>query len=353
MAETRSLTFDLDELSNVSILSGKDTKDGLARRLPLLDACKRIHGEGGVTRDGGAKWKQDLEAFEHSVPTALPTGYEEINLDVRSTDRSFIFTPAFVTAPVLVSVTERNIHNGQAAANDMGARRTKNVIAAQMRAWHKQALQGGQAGYTDWATLNGFDNAKGIIEEDAVGSQANDYGGLSKSTLSAVPAMQNQRYDLAGAVGQNGRAGVLHVFNRIEELAMEEGTHVVLATQNGLANLQRVMQPYMQYTTNGDGGKAEMLGPQLMIKGIPVHATSHLPTTGSVTANDPMSVLILDFDAIYPVFMKSHTDGYFGLSDFVQHSGAHRVAVAYVDCNGQWWVRSYSSSGVLFDGETF
>tara|TARA_Y100001972_G_scaffold129106_1_gene194216 strand:+ start:2826 stop:3887 length:1062 start_codon:yes stop_codon:yes gene_type:complete len=353
MAETRSLTFDLDELSNVAILAGKDTRDGLQRRLPLLEACKRIHGEGGITRDGGAKWKQDLEAFEHSVPTALPTGYEEINLDVRSTDRSFIFKPAFVTAPILISQTERNVHNGQAAVNDLGARRTKNVLNAQMRAWHKQALSGGIAGYTDWATLNGLDNPTGLLEEDIVGGQGNSYGGLSKSTLSAVPAMSNQRYDLAGAVGQNGRAGILHVFNNINEVSLEDNTHVVMATQNGLANMQRVMQPYMQYTTNNDGGNVEMLGPQLLINGMPVHATSHLPTTGAVTANDPLSIMVLDFDAIYPVFMKADSDGYFGITDFVQHSGSHRVFVSYVDCNGAWWVRAYNTSAVLFDGETF
>lgn len=353
MAETRSLTFDLDELSNVSILAGKDTRDGLARRLPLLEACKRVHGQSGKTVDGGAKFKQDLEAFEHSVPTALPTGYEEINLDVRSTDRSFIFKPAFVTAPILISQTERNVHNGQSAVNDLGARRTKNVLNAQMRAWHKQALTGGIAGYTDWATLNGFDNPAGLLEEDAVGAQGNSYGGLSKSTLGAVPAMSNERYDLAGAVGQNGRAGILHVLNRIEEVSMEDGSHAIMATQNGLSNMQRVMMPYMQYTTKGDGGNAEMFGPKLLIKGMPVHATSHLPTAGTVTVNDPLSIMILDLDCIYPVFMKSDTDGYFGVSDFVQHSGSHRVFVSYVDCNGAWWVRAYNTSAVLFDGENF
>ena len=353
MADTRQLTFDLDELSNVAILTGKEVRDGLARRLPMLDACERIHGKGGMSMDGGAKWKQDLEAFEHSVPTSLPTGYEAINLDVRSTDRSFIFNPAFVTAPILISQTEKNVHNGQAAVNDLGARRTKNVLNAQMRAWHKHCLSGGEVGYTDWATLNGLDNAGGLLEEDAVGSQSNSYGGLSKSTLSAVPAMQNQRFDLGGAVGNNGRAGILSVMNNIEEFSMESGTHVMLATQNGLANLQRVMAPYMQYVQKGSASDVEMLGPNVLIKGVPVHATSHLPTTGSVTTNDPLSIMIVDFDAIYPVWLKSDTDGYFGITDFVQHSGSHRVFVSYVDINGQWWVRAYNTSGVLFDGETF
>lgn len=351
MADTRSLTFDLDELSNVAIITATETRDGLARRLPLLEACERVHGKGGMSQDGGAKWKQDLEAFEHSVPTALPTGYEEINLDVRATDRSFIFEPAFVTAPILISQTEKNVHNGQAAVNDLAARRTKSVINAQMRAWHKQALSGGQTGFTDWATLNGIDHTDGLLEESV--SQTSTYGGLSKATLSAVPAMANQRFDLAGAVGNNGRAGILSVMNNIEEFSMEAGTHVMLATQNGLANCQRVMQPFMQYVQSGSANDVEMLGPNIMIKGVPVHATSHLPTTGTNTATDPLSIMIVDFDAIYPVFMKSDTDGYFGVTDFVQHSGSHRVFVSYVDCNGQWWVKAYNTSGILFDGETF
>lgn len=350
MADTRTLTYDLDELSNVAILSGKETRDGLARRLPMMDACERVHGKGGMSMDGGAKWKQDLEAFEHSVPTALPTGYEEINLDVRSTDRSFIFNPAFVTAPILISQTEKNVHHGQAAVNDIAARRTKNVLAAQMRAWHKHSLQGGVAGYDDWATLNGVDYGTGLLEEDVHGSQGNTYGGLSKATLSAVPAMNNWSYDFLDQVEANGRAGILYVMNNIEEYLMDEGSHICLATQNGLANLQRVMQPYMQYVqSGGKANEVEMSGPNLLIKGVPVYATSHLPTGGA----SPISLMIVDFDAIYPVWLKSDTDGYFGITDFVQHSGAHRVFVSYVDINGQWWVRAYNTSGILHNGEGY
>lgn len=350
---TRTLTFDVDELSNAVMIATDDKRDLLSRKLPLMEAYEKVHGKGGKTMDGGEKWLQPVQIAEHSVVTNMPTGFEEINLDVISTDRSFVFSPATCTAPIIISQREKNIYHGKAALFDRASDLGQNVLNATMRGWHKHSLTGGVAGFEGWATLNGIDDTAGYLEHDGVGTQGNTVGGLDKSSFSSIPGMQNWVYNAQGAVGQNGRAGILSVMNNIDEFLYEDGGCVVLASQAGLSNLQRVMQPYMRYTNAGADAKVDLAGPGVMLGGKPVRQTSHMPTEGTVTTASPLSILILDMNCIYPCFLKADTDGMFGMTDFVQHSGSYRTFVSYVECNGQWWAKSFHSSAVIYNAESF
>jgi len=353
MAVTQSITFGVEELNALRISRAPEIRDHQARSLPFIDCCNEVHGEGAPSKDGAQRWLYGIEIDDHSVPTQLTTGYEAINLSTIPIDRQFVFSPGFATMPVLISVVEENVYNGSDALYDQADKRMKNVINAFMRRWHLHMLTGAQAGFGGWGTLNGVDvstgSHQGIIEQDAYGSQGNTVGGLSKSTLSTVPGMNNQSYNLNSALGSNGRAAVFDQMNRIKEFS-DEGKYAALATQAAMTGLQRIMAPYMQWVhKGGKDEKVDMSSPTVFINGFRSRQTSHLPTGGAAA----MSILLLNLEDIHPVWLRSKTDGFFGMTDWVQHSGDYRVKVAYVECNGQLVAEAFHTSSLLYDGESF
>jgi len=356
---TRNVSYETDELAALVIMTVSETQDMLRRQLPLLDAYHRIYGKGGYTKNGGQKWKTDVEVAEHSGMTGIPTGYESIDLTTVGILQSMIFSPGFVTAPFLASVVERAVFNGSAEAKAAIARRAKNVTAAVMRYWHTHSLSGGVAAFSTglWGTLNGTDYATagsaGYIEEDAHGSQGNEVGGLSKATYASANGMQNYSYDLGGAVGSNGRLGFITTRNLQRERLIDRSKCVYLASQQGATHFARVMWPYRQYVNDQ---AADIIGPDFKIDGQDCYPTSDMPTAGTNTTAAPWSVLSLDMGSVYPIFLKNdEIDGMFGVVPMKgnQHSGDRRVDVGYVDCAGQWLVDRFDSTALFYDGESF
>src|SRR3990167_7780393 len=108
----RTVTSESDELACLVIQTVCDRQNALFKKLPLLVKYMEVHGKGGATRSGGAKWKADLEVREHGVLTGPPTGYEAMTLSGQSIFESPIYSPGFVVAPFMSSINERAMFNG-------------------------------------------------------------------------------------------------------------------------------------------------------------------------------------------------------------------------------------------------
>lgn len=350
---TKNVSYESDELASLVIMSVSERQDHLYQELPLLSAVQKVHGKSGVTRPGGNKWKADVEVREHSSLTGTPTGYEAIGLSGQSIAESMIFSPGFVVAPFMSSKVERAVFNGSAEAKAGIARRAVNMTDAVMRYWHQHALTSGVAAFNTggWATLNGTDDTAGYLEEDAYLSGGNTIGGLARSSY-LVSGMHNFSYDFAGAMGSNGRLGVIYTLNRMKERASGKQSVACFASMYGATHLSRVMHPYYTYTGKDT---PDVVGPEFKIMGYDVYSTSHMPIAGTNTTANPWSLLWLDLAHIYPIFLKNdEIDGMFGVTPPTQqHSGDIRVNVGYIDCAGQWYADRFDSSAVFHDGESF
>lgn len=352
MASSRSLTFDTEELSNVAMsVLGDDKPDLLDKKLPLCLEADRINGAGKPSKDGGRKWLQPVEVIEHSDVTGMPTGYEEVLLDIEGTDRTFVFEPGYASAPIVFTQVDKNTYTGEAAFYDYVGDKVKGVARMMKRKWHVFSLAGTGAGFlaSGWNHLNGTDDTNGYVEEEAHGSQGNTVGGLSKSTLSGVAGMNNWSYDMSDLFGSNGREGVRTIINNVREYGDAEGL-TVLASRAGMLNAQRVMEPYMQYKP---GDTPDLYSPDVLLMGAPIHQTEDMPIGGTNTSASPWSLLLLDLKGIFPVWLRADTDGHFGITDFREVGGGHRGVVAFIDCNGQWCVKKFHSTGLIHSGETF
>lgn len=354
---TRSVSYESDELASLVIMSVSERQDHLHQELPLLAAYQKVHGKSGNTRAGGNKWKADVEVREHATLTGTPTGYEAIGLTGQSIAESMLFSPGFVVAPFMSSKVERAVFNGNSEAKAGIARRAVNMTDAVMRYWHQHSLTGGVAAFVtgQWDTLNGTDyvtaGSAGYIEEDARFSGSNTIGGLARASY-LVSGMHNFAYDFAGAMGSNGRLGIIYTLNQMKERASGKQSVACFASMYGATHLARVMHPYYTYTGKDS---PDIVGPEFKIMGYDVYSTSHMPNAGTNTTASPWSLLWLDMAHIYPIFLKNdEIDGMFGVTPPTQqHSGDIRVNVGYIDCAGQWYADRFDSSALFHDGEAF
>ncbi len=343
---TTSLTIGNELLSTTMHVLMEDWRDSLYEKTAFLDVHERIHGAGQPVQDGGTRIVVPLGFGEHSSPTRMQTGYERIDLTVSDVFVPAVYDWGHVLQPVVISAEEEFTNKGEAAVIAIVEARTKQAANSMKRQFVRQIVKGAETGWEDWGTLNGVDVSTGFIEQDAVGSQGNSVGGVSKSTYSAKPGWQNQIYDGAGSFNANGLAGLYDLCVEMDSVS-DEKYDVILASRAGFKNLKRALQANERYVTQEkiDGGRLVQVW-----DGVQIDVERNMPTSGTATTADPVSFYFLNLKDIHCVFSPN---GYFDLSDFETVSGEFDVRSAKLRVRGQLIAQKLGSSGLAFDLESF
>jgi hypothetical protein len=348
---TTSLTIGNEILSTTMHITMKEFRDGLHLATAFLDAQERVHGKAQPSQEGGSRIIQPVTLAVHSNTTALDSGYERIDLSAADVSRPAVYDFAHVVKPVVISMEEELINAGKARVIAMAEMRTKSVANEMRREFVKQLVAGGVPQWQNkWSTLNGVDYSTGFLEENAVGGQTNNIGGLSKSTYSATTGWQNQSFDGAGSFNANGLAGLYDLKVETNAVSASGPIDIILASKNGFKNLKRTLQAQERYMDDSklDGGRMAQYWDGVRIEVEPQMPAG--PLAGSVTATNPISFYFLNSKDIYVMWDPS---GYFFLEDFETVSGEYDVRAAKMRCRGQLVAAALGSSGIAVDLEVF
>lgn len=345
---TTSLTIGNEILSTTMHITMKEFRDGLHLATAFLDAQERVHGKAQPSQEGGSRIIQPVTLAVHSNTTALDSGYERIDLSAADVSRPAVYDFAHVVKPVVISMEEELINAGKARVIAMAEMRTKSVANEMRREFVKQLVAGGVPQWQNkWSTLNGVDYAAGFLEENAVGSQTNSVGGLSKTTYALTTGWQNQTYDGAGSFNANGLAGLYDIKVETNAVSASGPLDIILASKNGFKNLKRSLQAQERYMDESklDGGRMAQFW-----DGVRIEVEPQMPNAGTSTTANPISFYFLNSKDIYVMWDPM---GYFFLEDFETVSGEYDVRAAKMRCRGQLVAAALGSSGVAVDLEAF
>ena len=350
---TTDLTIGNELLSTTMHILMKDFRDNVHESVAFLDAQERVHGAGKPVQAGGSRIVVPLGFGEHSSTTRMQTGFERIDLSVEDVFQPAQYDFGHVVRPVAISSEEEMVNSGDAAILSILESRVLMTANALKREYVKQIVKGSQTGWEDWNTLNGFDvtsgDHQGFLEPEAVGSQGNTVGNVSKSTYSGKTGWQNQRFDGAGSFNANGLAGLYDLLVEIDAVSPSGKPNVILASRAGFKNLKRALQAHERYVDQAqiDGGRMVET-----FQGIPINVEYNMPNAGGTPGStaDPISFYLLNMNDIYTLW---DPQGYFDLSDFETVSGEYDVRAAKLRCRGQLIAKHLGSSGVAFDLDTF
>ena len=337
-------------LSTTMHIVMKEWRDGAHTSTAFLEAQAREHGEGKPTQAGGTRIVIPLGFGEHSKTTRMQTGYERIDLSVEDVFVPAVYDWAHVVRPIAISSEEEMVNQGDAAILSILESRVKMTANALKREYVKNVVQGGVAGWEDWGTLNGLDSGSGFLEEDAVLSQTNSVGGVSKSTYSAKTGWQNQVYDGAGSFNSNGLAGLYDMMVEINSVSPSGNPSVILASRSGFKNLKRALSASERYidTAKLDGGRVSQTW-----DGVPIDVEYFMPDSGTTTGtagDNEISFYMLNLNDIHTLWDPK---GYFDLGDFETVSGEYDVRAAKLRCRGQLIAKHLGSSGLAIGLDTF
>jgi hypothetical protein len=325
----------------------KDFKDALHKQHALLDAFERIHGAGQPSQAGGSRIIQGVAMSDHSSPTELQTGYERINLNVSDVLVPAVYDWASTVMPVAISSEEEAVNQGESAILRIVETRTKQVAAAARRNLVQAIVAGGVAGFSRWSSLNGVDTAvAGFLEEDAVGSQGNTVGGLSKTTYSAIKGWQNQVADISDSFNSNGLNAMYGLKTEIAAHSPDGGLDVWLVSRDLFKNLKRSLSAYERYVDKAaDGGRMSEFW-----DGVRIDVEYFMPNGGAQTGTTQVSAYGLNAKCIHILWDPA---GYFELGDFETVSGEYEVRRALLKIRGQLIASHLGSSGILVNGDTW
>jgi hypothetical protein len=367
---TQSVTIDSGILTQVGIMAAKERRDGLALTSGVLAGLKKA-----LTNPASRRWREGgrfnsaFSVADHSSFTDLSAsgGYAPLSAGSYEPNRALLYKLADSGGPVYLSSNE--IRNFTAGSSDVDAewqRRVESMVSQAYRKFTQQVVSGNVAGFdtggnSGWSTMNGIDRAWGFMEDDAVGSQTNDFGGLDRGIYQTIVGAQNQVQNAADLFGSNGLNGLFSLITSSKR-HKDIGTKIFLASDAGCNNLKRSTQAYERYVSQKE------LDPGLvvtMFQGIPIFQEPQMPvstaTGGIATNSNPLTFLLWDMDDIFPAWAEKIVvdddvipDGFFGVSDVAKRvSGNQLVWTQYVACAGQLVACDVGSSGILHSGETF
>lgn len=345
---TTSLTIGNEILSTTMHITMKEFRDGLHLATAFLDAQERVHGKAQPSQEGGSRIIQPVTLAVHSNTTALDSGYERIDLSAADVSRPAVYDFAHVVKPVVISMEEELINAGKARVIAMAEMRTKSVANEMRREFVKQLVAGGVPQWQNkWTTLNGIDYSTGMLEENAVGSQTNSVGGLSKSTYALTTGWQNQTFNGAGSFNANGLAGLYDLKVETNAVSASGPIDIILASKNGFKNLKRTLQANERYMDDSklDGGRMAQFW-----DGVRIEVEPQMPNAGTTTTASPISFYFINSKDIYVMWDPM---GYFFLEDFETVSGEYDVRAAKMRCRGQLVAAALGSSGLAYGLEAF
>lgn len=352
---TTSIAVQNELLSTTSHVHLKEWKDALHTSIALLDAWKRTYGDAhGEQQDGGTRIIVPVALGEHSTTTRVRTGFEEINVTASDIFVPAVYTWAHAVRPIMIALEEERQNSGPSAVVDIALARVKQVANALRRDFIEHIIafgdgDNGVAGFEDWNHLNGIDDTTGILEEDAVASQDNSVGGISKATYATSTGWRNQIYDGAGSFNSNGLAGLYDLMVEIESVSPEGRPDIILASRAAFKHLKRAVQAYERYVNEKDIDAGMMVS---LFDGVRINAEYYMPAiTGQGSATDPASFYFLHSKLLYPVWDAKI--GFFELDDFQDIAGNFDVRVAKLHVRGQLIAAHLGGLGLGFDLNTF
>jgi len=351
--------IDAEAVSAVGISVADNDRDLVEVSRPLLAGHNKFHGNGAPKKGGGIRWAHGMNIGEHSNATRQRTGYEELDLTVSSVTVPFSQQPAECIYPVVISEKEVDDMGGGDAVYDVTKRRTQQAMNHAKRDWEKQALTGSVTGWDDFSTLNGTDNATGIVEEDARGSQGNTVGAFSKTTYALVAGGQNESFDFAGAANTNMISGLASLeSNTMARRDAEMRAMCDIFSVTGFRFYKNILGGSERYAVvAGEGQQTALdgLSMNLLVGGVVAKPSIYMPNAGTTTATSPWTYLRLFLDGIYFCWggADGTRDGYFGFREFVLVGGHQRVLVAPILVRGQWMVKDFAGTALGHDGEVF
>lgn len=353
-----SVTFDVGVLAFAGQRGASTGRNGLLKDCALLHAQEAINGKGKPVWEGGQNYHTRLTVRDHTGVTQFVDGYELYDSTAYETEQNTLYPLCNSGLLMKIGIAERRLlsaTDGALAAKVEAL--AEETVSFLQRQWQYRVVTGTGVGFTNWTTLNGIDSTGGILEQDAVGSQTNIIGGLSKSTYSGVPGWQNQVANLGNAflTNQIGLYGLLE--NRKVYKPINKKT-IWLMTVAGRTNLKRVTQPNQMFISTNP--KDTDFGVPIEIyQGIKIYTDSFLPIAGTNTTTYPMTAVLLDLEDIFFAFapaakdvMGSLPSGYFGMGDWGPIAGLQNVAGCPMNVNGNTVAAAIGSSGVAYAGET-
>lgn len=342
-----SFTFNAEQFTTTAYVAAKEITDQLDYQLPLLARSEEVHGKGTPKEEGGTRVFIGLNFSEHSETTELTSGYEPINLDITEVGTPGVDDWADSIRPVVISGHEQRINRGsQHKVLDIVSERTKAMMAAYRRQFHKRSWGLASSGLTDVNTLNGDDFSDGFLESIPPPGQTNSVHGVSKATYNFSVGWQNQAVDVANSFSANGLLA-------LDELMVEIGTLKTVptakgcwyASRPGFRNLKRAVRSNERYIDQStlDTGRLT-----LQYNGYMVEVNRDMPQGATSGLNDgEWSFVFLDHEMIY--WLTNGPD-YFRMGTFEVQSG-YDVTAANCHLMGQWIAKYLGSSGVIINAD--
>tara|TARA_R110002126_G_scaffold64439_16_gene165051 strand:- start:394 stop:1431 length:1038 start_codon:yes stop_codon:yes gene_type:complete len=178
-----------------------EVSEALFQTTPFLSVSRKLKKVKEF--NGGFKIVVPVEVDESSVETVLTSGWEALNMSVKDATDQAEYDWLRVAMPVLISGREEAMNSGDKAIIDLAEVRFKNSLSALMRKVNKEIVSGRTTNLGALGTLNGTGEGRitGFLQNQALGSQSNDMGGLARASIVGL----NNQYKLGtGHFDTNG-----------------------------------------------------------------------------------------------------------------------------------------------------
>lgn len=355
---TQSVSFDMGVLAAAGQEAAIEYRDGLAKACNLLRAQEEANGK--PKWHGGQLYLTTSNMQDHTGITQFVDGFELFDPTANETQRNPSYPLCVSGLLMKIGVTERYLYGATNGAMKKKVRfLTQSCMGFLQRRWSQRILAATGAGFSNWITLNGIDSTAGVFEENAVGSQTNTIGGLSKTTYSSVIGWQNCVSNLNNAFGTNQ----IGLYNLLEQTKKHKEVNPKkkrwFMTVQGMTNIKRVVQGH-QYFTSTDPKSLDYGTVVDLYQGIRIHQEQFLPIDGASTTTYPMTALLLDLEDIFWAWGQAQNgeggalpDGYFGTGTWEKLGGLQMVIGCPMMVVGNTIVTDMGSSGIAYAGETY
>lgn len=355
-----NLNFEISVLAAAGQRAASTSRDGLRRACSLLHAQEMVNGKGKPKWEGGQYMTTEITVQNHTGITQFVDGYELYDASAYETQQVPRYPLAISGLMMKIGEAERRLLGAtEGALRHKVETLTEATMGFLQRQWQSRVLTGTGTGFTNFITLNGIDSTAGVFEQDAVGSQTNVIGGVSKATYSGVIGWQNQVANLNNAFGTN-QIGLFGLIANTEvHKPLNKKKKVWLMTVNGVTFLKRVTQGVQRFVST-DPKDTDFGVPIEYYDGVKIYQESFLPTSGVNTTTYPITAMLLDLEDIFFAWGGEMSDvggklpsGYFGMGDWRLIGGLQSVLGCPMSVVGQTIVADMGSSGIAYAGEIF
>lgn len=355
---TQSVNFEIGVLAAAGQEAAIEYRDGLRRACNLLRVQEEVKGKPKWT--GGQNYPVTVNMQDHTGITQFVDGFELFDPTANETQRNPLYPLCISGLLMKIGVAERYLYGATNGAMKKKIRfLTESCMGFLQRQWSQRVVGGTGAGFANWITLNGIDSTAGVFEENAVGSQTNTIGGLSKSTYSNVIGWQNTVANLNNAFGTNQ----IGLYNLLEQTKKHKDVDKTkkrwFMTVAGMTNIKRVLQGY-SFFANQDPKSLDIGQVVEYYQGIRIHQEQFLPIDGAASTTYPMTALLLDLEDIFWAWGQAQgneggklPDGFFGVGDWASLGGLQMVIGCPMMVVGNTIVTDMGSSGIAYAGETY